>query len=274
MKATKDAQRRLREHAEMAYSYRSLIPDTDIQFIIEHSETIKVFVNTTVRSQSRRSRQRTLSVERSQSSRHQDPSPDGRLVRRVPDNPRTPPLSGGTARRPERQTTDSASIHLVDRPMDSPLTSRRSSGSQDAQGIIDITRSPQEDTGVSASVWDASSVFPESQSRRKQKIVGPRICDDGQHLRVCDGEWPSEISESSQISTDPHNRVVDTVPPLPGSALEQKTNAGDQIIEQESQHQGPRHGTDDPVISTDNGPIMEESTHISKHSGGSSLHST
>lgn len=229
---------------------RPLIPDTDVQFIIEHCEAIKNFVNTTVRSQSRRSRQRTLSVERSQSPRHQDRSPDGRLVRRRPGDPQMPPLSGGTTSRPERRTTDSASIHRVDRPTGSPLSSRRSGSSQDAQDIVDIT-SPQEDTAVSASVLDASA--DKSQRGRKHKIVAPRIRDNGQDLHVSDGEWPSEISASSQISADPHNLMVDTHPSVGGSTSGQNSNAGDQTIEQEPQHQSPGHGTDDRGISTDNG---------------------
>ena len=258
----------------MTSSDRSLISDTGIQFIIERSEAIEDFVTTTLQGQSRRnrrrSRRRTPSIEPAQSPRHQDPSPDGRLARRRPGDPRMPPLSGRTMNWPEHQTTDSALVHLVDRSTDSPLTGRRSGGSQDAQDIIDITRSPHEDTTASASVWDGSGVSPESQRCRKQKTVGPRIRDNGQEIREYDGEWPSEISGSSQISTDPHNHMIDTLPPLPHPSV---WNSTSQTIEQESRQQGQGHDTNDTSISTDNGPIMEESARISKHSGGPSLHS-
>lgn len=310
VKAIKDAERCLRKHAMRADLDNSLIPDMGIQDIIEQSEAIKVLVFTIAPRISQRNRQRTPSVEQSQSPRHQDPSPNGRLPSRWPGDPRIPPQSGGKRSSPERQTTDSAPIHLVVRPMDSPLRSRspgdhrvppqsgeitssperqttgstsihqevrrtdsplrsrRPSGSQDAQEIIDIA-SPQEETTVSAPVCDASVVSPESQGTRKLKIVGPRIHDDGHGLRVIDGEWPSEISASSQISADLDNGMAETHASVLGSTLGENRNAGGQTVEQESEHQGPGHGTDHPAISTNNGPF-----HISKHSRGSSVRSS
>ena len=212
------------------------------------------------------------STERPGNPRHQDPSPNGRLAREKPSDPRMPPPSGGTMSSSQRQTTDSTPVHIANRSADSLLT-RSSSGSQGVREVTDVNESPHAETVISAS---ARAVSPESPKSRRPRTVGPRIHDNGHGLFESNGEWPSEISQSSQISTNSRHDMISPVPPQSRpsereSILGENGNTGSSTVGQESRRQNQESDRAAPGIFTNSGRIMEESDHISKPSGTSSL---
>ena len=272
MKATQEARRHLSEHV-VASSEQPLVTIEEVQFIIDDTQAIEDFVVTTIRHHSQRDRRRMASTERSGNPRHRDPSPNETSTRESPTDPRMPPPSGETISGSQRQATDSTPVHIANLSADSPPT-RRSSGSQEVREVTDIIRSSHVETAISASTLDASGVSHESPMSRRPRTVGPRIRDNGHGLFESNGEWPSDISETSQISTGSHHVVINSVPPQSQpservSILEENRNTGSRIVGQESRRQSQGSDGNDLSVFTNRGCIMEESDHISKPSGNS-----